>query len=63
MEKRSFIVQCPDKENAEFIREKYLETLKKDNFYVLEDTLKEINYKWQVRILSESSQGEFNFVD
>lgn len=58
MEKRSFIVQCIDKENAEFIREKHLETLRKEGFFVLEDELKEINYKWQVRILSESSQGE-----
>lgn len=60
MEKCSFIVQCPDKENAEFIREKYLSSLGED-FYVIEDELKEINFKWQVRILSENSQGELNF--
>lgn len=59
--KRSFIVQCPDRENAEFIRDKHLETLRKEGFSIIEDELKEINYKWQVRILSETSQKEFDF--
>lgn len=58
MEKRLFLVQCPDKENAEFIREKHLETLRKEGFFVLTDEIKEINYKWQVRILAEEPQGE-----
>ena len=61
MEKRSFIVTTLDKENAEFIRDRHVETLRKEGFYILENEVKEINYKWQVRVLSQSAQGEFDF--
>ena len=61
MEKRSFIVTTLDKENAEFIRDKHVETLRKEGFYILENEVKEINHKWQVRVLSQSAQGELEF--